>query len=84
MINVSTIAKQSGSVLARLGKKGQFVFSLAVSVVLALISWQAEVLDGSTNIFGWVSGSAASAGGPGAVIAFGAAFIIGATMIVLP
>ncbi len=70
--------------LAHLGKKGQFVFALAIGVVLALISWQAGVLDGSTDIFGGVSGSAASAGGPGAVIAFGAAFIIGATMIVLP
>jgi len=84
MINVSTITKQSGSVLARLGKKGQFVFALAVGVALALISWQAGVLDGSTAIFGGVSDSAASAGGPGAVIAFGAAFIIGVTMIVLP
>lgn len=84
MINVSTITKQSGSVLARLGKKWQFVFALTVGVVLALISWQAGVLDGSTNIFGGVSGSAVSVGGPGAAIAFGAAFIIGATMIVLP
>jgi len=84
MIHVSTITKQSGSVLAHLGKKGQFVFALAIGVVLALISWQAGVLDGSTDIFGGVSGSAASAGGPGAAIAFGAAFIIGASMIVLP
>ena len=84
MINVSTITKQSGSVLARLGKKWQFVFALTVGVVLALISWQVGVLDGSTNIFGGVSGSAVSVGGSGAAIAFGAAFIIGATMIVLP
>ena len=82
MINVSTITKHPQSVLARLGKKGQFVFALAVGVVLALISWQAGVLD--TNIFGGVQDSAVSAGGPGAVIAFGAAFIIGVTMIVLP
>ena len=84
MINVSTITKQGGSMLAHLGKKGQFVFALAAGAVLALISWQAGVLDGSTDIFGGVSGSAASAGGPGAIIAFGAAFIIGVTMIVLP
>ncbi len=84
MTQVSTITKQRGPVWAQLGKKGQFVFALAIGVVLALISWQAGVLDGSTDIFGGVSGSAASAGGPGAVIAFVAAFIIGATMIVLP
>ena len=84
MINVSTVTKQPRSVLAHLGKKGQFVLALAVGVVLAVISWQAGVLDGSTAIFGGVSDSAASAGGPGAVIAFGAAFIIGVTMIVLP
>jgi len=84
MTQVSTITKQRGSAWTHLGKKGQFVFALAVGALLALISWQAGVLDGSTDIFGGVSGSAASAGGPGAVIAFGAAFIIGATMIVLP
>ena len=84
MINVSTITKQPQSVLAQLGKKGQFVFAFAVGALLAIISWQAGVLDGSTDIFGGVSGSAVSAGGPGAIIAFGAAFIIGATMIVLP
>ena len=84
MINVSTITKQPRYTLARLGKKGQFVFALTTGVVLALISWQAGVLDGSTEIFGGVSDSAVSAGGPGAVIAFGAAFIIGVTMIVLP
>ena len=60
------------------------MFALAVGVLLALVSWQAGVLDGSTDIFGGVSGSAVDAGGPGAIIAFGAAFIIGATMIVLP
>ena len=84
MVNVMTITRQGGSVLTHLGQKGQFVFSLAAGAALALISWQAGVLDGSTNIFGGVSGSAAAAGGPGAIIAFGAAFIIGATMIVLP
>ncbi len=70
--------------LAQLGKKGQFVFALAVGAVLAFVSWQAGVLDGSTEIFGGVTDSAVSAGGPGAGIAFGAAFIIGVTMIVLP
>ncbi len=84
MTQVSTITKPRGSVWAHLGKKGQFVFALAVGVVLALISWQAGLLDNSTNIFGGLSGSAVSAGGPGAVVAFGAAFVIGATMIVLP
>ncbi len=83
-IITNTITKQSGTVLACLGKKGQFVLALAVGVVLALISWEAGVLDGSTDIFGGVSGTAASAGGPSAIIAFGAAFVIGATMIVLP
>ena len=84
MTQVSTITKQMGPVWAHLGKKGQFVLALAVGALLALISWQAGVLDGSTDVFGGVTGSAASAGGPGAVIAFGAAFVIGATMIVLP
>ncbi len=70
--------------LAQLGKKGRFVFALAVGAALAFVSWQAGVLDGSTEIFGGVTDSAVSAGGPGAGIAFGAAFIIGVTMIVLP
>ena len=42
------------------------------------------MLDGSTDIFGGVTGSAASASNPGALVAVGAAFIIGAAMIVLP
>jgi len=52
--------------------------------VLAIISWQAGVLDGSTDIFAGVSGSTASASSPGAAVAIAAAFVIGATMIVLP
>ena len=83
MINVSTITKQSGSVWARLGKKGQFVLALGVGVALALISWQVGLLD-TDGLFAGVSDSAVSAGGPGAGIAFGAAFVIGVTMIVLP
>jgi len=61
---------------------GQFLAALAVGAALALISWQAGVLD--TNIFGGVSDSAVSAGGPGSLVAIGAAFVIGAAMIVLP
>ena len=60
------------------------MFALATGAALAVISWQAGVLDGSTNIFGGVSGSAASASNPGALFAAGLAFIIGASMIVLP
>ena len=60
------------------------MFALALGVALALISWQLGVLDGSTDIFAGVSGSAASASNPSAFIAVGAALIIGATMIVLP
>ena len=58
------------------------MFALAVGAALALVSWQAGVLD--TNIFGGVSDSAVSAGGPGSLVAIGAAFVIGAAMIVLP
>ncbi len=84
MIRVSRIPQQTRSLWGRMGKRGQFVLALAVGAVLALISWQAGLLEGSTGIFGGLSGSAVSAGGPGALVAFGAAFIIGATMIVLP
>ena len=66
------------------GKKPQFVFALAVGAALALISWQLGVLDGSTDIFGGVTGSAASASNPSAFVAVGLAFVIGASMIVLP
>ena len=81
---MTTITHQSRPLWARVGKAGQFVFALAVGVVLALISWQVGVLDGSTDIFGGVSGSAASASNPGAVVAVALAFVIGASMIVLP
>ena len=67
---------------AHMGQGGQFLLSLAVGVVLALVSWQAGVLD--TEIFGFASGAAVDAGGPGSLVAIGAAFVIGATMIVLP
>ena len=79
---ISTIAEQTKSLWARGGETGQFLFALAVGAGLALVSWQAGVLD--TNIFGGVSDSAVSAGGPGSLVAIGAAFVIGAVMIVLP
>ncbi len=66
-----------------MGKRGQFVFALAVGAALALISRQAGLLD-TDGIFAGISGSAAEASNPGALVAVGAAFIIGATMIVLP
>ena len=66
-----------------MGKRGQFVFALAVGAALALISWQAGLLD-TNGIFAGISGSAAEASNPGALVAVVAAFIIGATMIVLP
>ncbi len=67
---------------ARGGETGQFLFALAVGAGLALISWWAGILD--TNVFGGVSSEAVSAGGPGAMVSIGAAFVIGAAMIVLP
>ena len=66
------------------GKKPQFVFALGVGAALALLSWQLGVLDGSTEIFGGIAGSAASASNPSALVAIGLAFVIGASMIVLP
>ena len=81
---ISTIRQQTGSIWARGGKEGQFVFALAVGAALAIISWQAGILDDSTNVFGGLAGEAASANSPGAFVAIGAALIIGATMIVLP
>ena len=65
-------------------KKPQFVLALAAGAALALLSWQLGVLDGSTDIFGGVTGSAASASNPSALVAIGLAFVIGASMIVLP
>ena len=65
-----------------MGRTGQFFAALAAGVVLALVSWQAGVLD--SNIFGFASGAAVEAGGPGSIVAIGAAFVIGASMIALP
>ena len=79
---ISTIAEQTRSLWARGGNTGQFLAALAVGAALALVSWLAGVLD--TEIFGFASGAAAAAGGPGSLVAIGAAFVIGATMIVLP
>ncbi len=84
MNHISTTTQQTGFPWFRLGQKGQFVLALLVGAGLALISWQLGVLDGSTDIFGGVAGSAADASSPSAFIAVGAAFIIGASMIVLP
>ena len=84
MALLSTISNPTRTLWARGGKWSQFTFAAAIGAALALISWQAGVLDGSTDIFGGVTGSAASASNPGALVAVGAAFIIGATMIVLP
>ena len=82
MSNMATFPQQTTSLWARMGQSGQFVVALAAGVVLALVSWQAGVLD--TEIFGFASGAAVDAGGPGSLVAIGAAFVIGATMIVLP
>ena len=79
---ISTIAEQTRSLWVRSGKPGQLLAALAVVAALALVSWQIGVLD--TNVFGGVSDSAVSAGGPGSLVAIGAAFVIGAAMIVLP
>ncbi|MCI0849551.1 MAG: hypothetical protein J4N26_01200 [Chloroflexi bacterium] len=65
-----------------MGQRGQFLAALAAGAVLALVTWQAGVLD--SNIFGFASGAAVEAGGPGSLVAIGAAFVIGGTMIVLP
>ena len=82
MSSVSAFEQETTSLWARMGQRGQFVVALAAGVVLALVSWQAGVLD--TEVFGFASGAAVDAGGPGSLVAIGAAFIIGATMIVLP
>lgn len=82
MIRLSAITQQTRSLWARSGAIGQLVVALAVGAALALISWQAGVLD--TNVFGGVQDSAIAVGGPGALISLGAAFVIGAAMVVLP
>ncbi len=79
---MTTSAEQTRSLWDRGGQTSRFLAALAVGAALALISWQAGVLD--TEIFGFASGAAVSAGGPGSLVAIGAAFVIGATMIVLP
>ena len=84
MTVIPTLGRQSASVWARSGKTGPFLLALIIGGVLAVISWQAGILDGSTDVFGGVAGDAASASSPGAIVAIGAALIIGATMIVLP
>ena len=84
MNRVATFRGRTGALFARGGKQGQFAFALAVGAALAIISWQAGVLDGSTDIFAGVSGTAAAASSPSAAVAIAAAFVIGATMIVLP
>ena len=82
MTNITAIVEQTRSLWDRGGKTSQFLAALAIGAALALISWPAGVLD--TEIFGFASGAAVSAGGPGSLVAIGAAFVIGATMIVLP
>ncbi|MCZ6663035.1 MAG: hypothetical protein O6951_08960 [Actinobacteria bacterium] len=41
-----------GGSWARGGKKRQFVVAVVLGAVLAIISWQVGILDGSSNIFG--------------------------------
>jgi cytochrome c biogenesis protein CcdA len=81
---ISGVTPRLGDFWARGGKKRQFVLAVGLGAVLAVISWQAGILDGSSNIFGGLAESAVSAGGPGTAVAIGAAFLIGASMIVLP
>ena len=81
---ISGVTPRVGDFWVRGSKKRQFVFAVVLGAVLAIISWQAGVLDGSSNIFGGLAESAVSAGGPGTAVAIGAAFLIGASMIVLP
>ncbi len=78
----ATLARQTTSLWARTGRTGQLITALVVGAALALISWQAGVLD--TEVFGGLSRAAVDAGGPGALVSLGAAFVIGASMIVLP
>ena len=82
MTNISMIAAGTRSLWDRGGKTGQFLAALAAGAALALISWWAGVLD--IEVFGFASGAAVEAGGPGSLVAIGAAFVIGAAMIVLP
>ena len=65
-----------------MGKMGHFLVALAVGVALALISWQAGVLD--SNIFGFASGAAEEGGGAGEVGGGGAGVEIGASRVARP
>ena len=82
MMSIATFAEQTTSLWVRIGQTGRFVAALAAGAALALVSWQAGVLD--SNVFGGLQSSAIEAGGPGALISLGVAFVIGASMIVLP
>ena len=94
MVRLSTITRPTRSLWLRGGPWSQFLLAVALGAALALISWQAGLLDSSTNIFGGVTSDAVSAGGgdegsvdaggPGAFVAFAAAIVIGMAMIVLP
>ncbi|MEE8369621.1 MAG: hypothetical protein V3S00_02495 [Dehalococcoidia bacterium] len=82
MIRLTVITEQASTMWVCGGKTGQFLAALVAGAALALISWQAGVLD--TNIFGGLQDSAIAVGGPGALVSVGVAFVIGAAMIVLP
>ncbi len=82
MASAPALTEEATSPWSRLGQTGQFIAALAAGAVLALVSWQAGVLD--SNLFGFASGAAVDAGGPGSLVAIGAAFVIGASMIALP
>ena len=82
MASITKIPARTRAFWDRGGKTSQFLAALAIGAALALISWQAGVLD--TEVFGFASGAAVEAGGPGSLVAIGAAFVIGATMIALP
>ena len=82
MARITEIRAQTRAFWDRGGRTSQFLAALAIGAALALISWQAGVLD--TEVFGFASGAAVEAGGPGSLVAIGAAFVIGATMIALP
>lgn len=83
MTYITTLGRATGSLWTRGGARGQLLIALATGAALALISWQAGILD-TTGVFGGVAGDAASSNNPGAFVAIGAALVIGATMIVLP
>lgn len=82
MASITDITAQTRAFWDRGGQMSQFLAALGIGAALALISWQAGLLD--TEVFGFASGAAVEAGGPGSLVAIGAAFVIGATMIALP